>query len=329
MSQQLKRVAILYGGWSGEREVSLTSGRMIYEAFEKKGYPIVLIDVTPDISSWMQALLDFKPDVVFMNALHGRWVEDGCIQGLIEMLGLPYTASGVLSSALAFDKDMSRQIFQTQGLPIAPGIVVDMENLTSGSLPLSFPCVLKPLQEGSSLGVSILRSTKDVDVALKEWTFGPRGLLEKYIPGQELSVALLGDKPLGVLELEVKSGFYDYAAKYTDGLTTHHMPARISAEVYDRVMALSLKAAKALGCEGVSRVDWRYDANDKDGDGLYILEANTQPGMTPLSIVPEIAAYAGMTFIQLLEWMIENPKCQQKDVLPVNRSLASPAKQIA
>jgi D-alanine-D-alanine ligase len=315
-----KVVVVLMGGWSGERDVSLTSGREVVKALQDSPYIVHALDVTQDILSWLPQLLSYKPDVIFMNALHGRFVEDGCLQGLIEMLGIPYTNSGVLSSALAMDKGWSRRLFQQAGLSIPEGAEMTVAQLTS-QMPLDLPFVIKPTDEGSSLGVTIVKRQEDWDRALSTWAYGPKAMVEQYIPGKELSVAIAYGKALGILELEALTDFYNYEAKYTDGVTRHHMPARICEEAAQEVMALAEEAVKALGCQGVCRVDIRFDDVTQAPGKPYVLEVNTLPGLTPLSIVPEIAAYQGITFLDLLIHMIENPLCPRK-VLPLDGNVS-------
>lgn len=312
MDQKVQRIAVLKGGWSREREVSLVSGRDIAKALVNKGYDVCEIDVTQDIPAFIQELIGFNPDVVMMNSIHGRWAEDGCLQGLLEMLGYPYTNSGVLGSALAMDKDYARRIFQSIGVPVPKGECFEVSQLGAAA-PYPYPFVMKAVNEGSSVDVHILHTEQDYTKALAACQHLDRVLIEDYIPGRELSVAVMGDRALGVLELEPLEGFYDYESKYTDGKTKHHMPARILGIDYQKAMDLSVKAALALGCQGVSRVDLRYDDVRGETPQMYVLEVNTQPGMTPLSIVPEIAQHAGISFEQLLEWMIQNPRCPERN----------------
>jgi D-alanine-D-alanine ligase len=314
-----KIVAVLMGGWNGEREVSLTSARDCLKAFQDRGFEAVGIEVTQDIPMWVERLIDLSPDVIFMNALHGRWVEDGCLQGLLEMLGFPYTNSGVLASALAMDKRWSRQIFEQAGLPIPKGKVLSLEEIRNPEI-LPYPFVMKPVNQGSSIGVSIIHGPEDFETAQKNWVYGQHVLIEDYIPGKEISVAVMGNKALGVLELQPKKEFYDYEAKYTEGKTEHFMPARLSEEDYKYALELSLKATKALGCDGVSRVDLRYDNIRQTPSQMYVLEVNTQAGMTPLSILPEIAAHCNISFADLLEWMIHNPICPEENQIIRSRA---------
>ena len=311
-----EKVALLKGGWNSERDVSLSSAKGIFPALKKCGFEVLEIDVTRDIPTLIQELSDFAPDVVFLNALHGRYVEDGIMQGLMEMLGYPYTGSDVLSSAIAFDKAQSRTIFETNGVMIPKGKTLPASEFFAQKTPdFDYPFVAKPLNEGSSVGVFIIHTLDDFKNAAGKWTFGETVLVEEYIPGRELSVALKGDQPLGVLELRPKEGFYDYAAKYTDGLTDHLMPADLPVDEYNLVMDMAQKAVRALGVSGVSRADIRYDDARPQGARAFALEINTLPGMTPLSIVPEIAAHVGITYEQLCNWMVKNPICPQEKPL--------------
>jgi D-alanine-D-alanine ligase len=316
-----KVIAVLMGGWSEEREVSLTSAAGCLKVFHERGYHAIGIEITQDVTAWVAQLVQLNPDVVFMNALHGRWVEDGCIQGLLEMLGFPYTNSGVLASALSMDKRWSRKLFEKAGLLIPQGKSVPLEELASPSL-FPYPFVVKPINQGSSLGVTIVHSPADLVKAIQGWNYGLEALIEEYIPGKEISVAIMGDRALGVLELQPKEGFYDYKAKYTDGTCDHFMPARLPEVEYERAMEIALKASLVLGCEGVSRVDLRYDDVRHKPGQFYVLEVNTQPGMTPLSIVPEIAAYQNISFGELLEWMVNNPICPEENKAIINQKAA-------
>lgn len=291
-----RHVAVVMGGWSAEREVSLVSGAAVAKALRECGFHVTEIDVDRDVAA---RLAEVRPDVVF-NALHGRFGEDGTIQGLLEMMGLPYTHSGVLASAVAMDKPVAKHLFADAGIACAEGVVTTRRALLQGE-PMARPYVVKPLNEGSSVGVHIVQPGDN-------WTAGDgdpdaRVLVERYIPGREIQVAVMDGRALGAIEIRPKSGFYDYAAKYTAGLAEHLMPAPLDADAYAQVLDLAERAHKALGCRGVTRSDFRYD----EGEGrFYILETNTQPGMTPLSLVPEIAAHKGITFAELVSWLIED-----------------------
>lgn len=300
-----KRIAVLMGGWSAEREVSLVSGKACADALEARGYEVTRVDLRRDLSALL-AVLESKPDVVF-NALHGRWGEDGNIQGVLNVLGVPYTHSGLLASAVAMDKAMAKKLFEAEGIPCPPGEVISVERLRAGHV-MDPPYVVKPNDEGSSVGVHVVRAG-DNELPFEDLSAGRPVLVEKYIAGRELTVSVMGDRALAVTELRPHDGFYDYAAKYTDGKTTHLCPAPVSDEVMQKAMDYAVRAHKALGCRGVSRADFRYDDTQRDPGDLYMLEVNTQPGMTPLSLVPEQAAHAGISFEDLMEWMVENAAC--------------------
>ena len=302
-----RRVAVLMGGASSEREVSLRSGQAVGAALEQAGYAVTLVDCSHDAAALIAALDAARPDVVF-NALHGRFGEDGCVQGLLELMGLPYTHSGVGASAAAMDKAFARRLFQAAGLPVAEGRVVRRGD----PAPLPRPYVVKPLNEGSSVGVHIVGPTSAED-PLRDWPFaGDRVLVEQFIPGRELTVAVMGDRALGVLEITSERGFYDYDAKYAPGGSCHVMPAPLPAEDYAKAGQLAVAAHQALGCRGVSRADLRYDDTRPGGaPRLVLLEVNTQPGMTATSLVPDIAAHAGLSFPDLVRWMVENAQCDE------------------
>lgn len=300
-----RHVALLMGGWSSEREVSLTSGRACAKALRAEGYAVSEIDVGRDVA---EQLTKIKPDVAF-NALHGPYGEDGTVQGLLEILGIPYTHSGVLASALAMNKPMAKDVWRAHGLPMAEGKVVHRSAFAAGPV-MAYPYVIKPLNEGSSVGVHIVLEGDNYqpqDDA--SWRFGEHVLVERYIPGREIQVAVMGDRILGAIEIRAHGRFYDYEAKYTDGKATHLMPAPIAKQAYEQVCALALKAHQTLGCRGVTRSDWRYDDTEGEPGRFYLLEINTQPGMTPLSLVPEIAAHNGIAFGDLVRWMVEDASC--------------------
>lgn len=300
-----KRIAVLMGGWSSEREVSLSSGTECAAALRKSGYDTAEIDVQRDLVALLDALTP-PPDAVF-NALHGRYGEDGTIQAVLDILQIPYTHSGLLASATAMDKTRSKAVFETAGIPCPVGKVVGVTELRAGAV-MEAPYVVKPNNEGSSVGVHIVMPG-DNYLPAEDWTFGDTVLVEKYIPGRELTVAVLGGKALGVTELRPHEGFYDYEAKYSDGKTTHLCPAPVPEDIAERAMEYAVTAHEALDCRGVSRSDFRYDDCGGEPGDLYMLELNTQPGMTPLSLVPEQAAHAGMAFEDLVGWMVENATC--------------------
>ena len=297
-------VAVLMGGWSSEREVSLTSGAGVAEALESLGHRVTRIDMGRDVAA---RLAEAKPDVVF-NALHGTPGEDGTIQGLLDIMGLKYTHSGLATSVIAIDKQLTKNELVPQGIRMPAGRIVESESLYSAD-PLPRPYVLKPVNEGSSVGVAIVTEGGNYGQPISRAAEGPwrhfdHLLAEPFIKGRELTVAVLGDRALAVTELKPKSGFYDYDAKYTDGLTTHVCPAEIPAEIAASAMEMALKAHRALGCKGTSRSDFRWDEEQGEA-GLYLLEVNTQPGMTPLSLVPEQAKYVGMSYAELVQRIIE------------------------
>lgn len=302
-----KHVAVLMGGWSSEREVSLTSGRAVAKALREEGFKVSEIDVDRDLATKLSAL---KPDVAF-NALHGPYGEDGTVQGLLEIIGIPYTHSGVLASALAMNKPMAKDVWRNHGLPMATGKVVHRSAFRAGPV-MPFPYVIKPLNEGSSVGVHIVFSGDNYQPQDDStWHFGEHVLVEQYIPGREIQIAVMGDRVLGAIEIKAHGRFYDYEAKYTDGKATHLMPAPLPKDIYDDICAQALKAHQTLGCRGVTRSDWRYDDTEGGSGKFYLLEINTQPGMTPLSLVPEIAAHQGISFGQLVRWMVEDASCDR------------------
>ena len=295
-------VAVLMGGWSAEREVSLVSGAACAKALQDAGYQVTTIDVQRDVGALITRLYP-RPDAVF-NALHGRFGEDGCIQGLLDILGIPYTHSGVLASAVAMDKPMAKRLFEAEGIPVADHVVTTIEAARAKE-PMARPYVAKPMNEGSSVGVHIVREgDNEPPFEGSGWSYGELVMIERYIPGRELTVSVMGGKALAVTEITTARGFYDYDAKYINGGSIHVIPAEVDKSVYDQAMDLSERAFKAIGCRGVARTDFRYD-----GDTLYMLEINTQPGMTPTSLVPEQAAHAGLSFQDLVVWMVEQAEC--------------------
>lgn len=301
----MKHVAVLMGGWSAERPVSLNSGRACAAALESGGYRVTRVDVTPDVA---RTLADLAPDVAF-NALHGPMGEDGRIQGLLEYLRIPYTHSGVLASALAMNKDKAKTILAAAGVPLARGVVCTRFEAARAHV-LPAPYVLKPVSEGSSFGVVIVREGRShppQEVARDDWPYGDVLLAEEYIPGRELTCAVMGDKALDVIDIRPAVGaFYDYDSKYAPGGSIHVLPADLKPNIYHQVQQSALTAHQALGCRGVTRTDFRYD-DGPDGTGrLVALEVNTQPGMTETSLVPEIAAHAGYSFGELVRWMVED-----------------------
>ena len=279
----------------------------ICDALSDAGYSVRSIDVQRDLQVLLEAL-NPAPDVVF-NALHGTYGEDGCIQGVLEYLGIPYSHSGVLASALAMDKPMSKSLFTSAGIPCPKHRVVTRAEFEGGKR-LALPYVLKPVNEGSSMGVFIVRNEADLAGLGEEiWAFGNQMMVESYIDGRELTVSVMGNKALAVTEIQHTNSFYSYNAKYTEGLTRHLIPAPINQSAHDAAMDYAVRAHRALGCRGVSRSDLIYDDRNGEPGDLYLLEVNTQPGMTPMSLVPEQAAYAGIEFGSLIGWIVENALC--------------------
>jgi D-alanine-D-alanine ligase len=303
-----KTVAVLMGGWSPEREVSLSSGSECAKALTDRGYRVRMIDVSRDVPALLRAL-EPHPDVIF-NALHGIGGEDGTIQGVFEMLGVCYTHSGVLASAIAMHKPTAKAIFRGAGLPVVEGTVARPEQLALQD-PMPAPFVVKPTNQGSSVGVRIVRVNDNSWLdEVTAWCFGHEVMVERYIPGRELTVAVMGDRALGVCEIVPRGGFYDYTAKYAVGGSDHLTPAPIPPEVYEQALDVALRAHRMLGCRGISRADLRYDDTTTAPLGeLYLLEVNTQPGMTPTSLVPDIARHAGIGFDDLVVWIVENAEC--------------------
>lgn len=316
MTNTRKHVAVLLGGWSAEREVSLVSGAAVCKALEELGHKVTAIDVQRDLTGLMQALtmqVDGRPDIVF-NALHGRGGEDGCVQGILEYLGIPYTHSGVLASSVAMDKPMTKRVVSTAGVRCAEGYVVTREDILAHGYPLQPPFVLKPTNEGSSVGVKIVHAGDNLGIVHEDsWIYGESVLVERFIPGRELTVGLMGGKgkvrAIAVTELRTSHDFYDYTAKYTGGITEHILPAPLPADIEKAALRMAESAYIVLGCQGVARVDLRYDDTKPGIEGLYFLEINTQPGFTPLSLVPEQAAHIGLSFAELVQWILEHPTC--------------------
>lgn len=299
-----KHVAVLMGGWSSEREVSLRSGKACAEALARKGYRVKPIDVGRDIAT---VLAELKPDVA-LNVLHGRPGEDGTIQGILEILQIPYSHSGVLASALAMQKDTAKVMMSSAGVPVPEGVAIARREAAKAHA-LERPYVIKPVSEGSSVGVFIVTTEHEhppQELTREDWPYGEQVLCERFIAGKELTCAVMGDEALGVIEIVPTVRFYDYEAKYAPGGSQHVLPAEIKPNVYQEVRKLALRAHQALGCRGVSRADFRYDDRLGETRGLFCLEVNTQPGMTEMSLVPELAAYAGISFEELVGWMVED-----------------------
>ncbi len=305
-----KHVAVLMGGFSSERGVSLRSGEACAKALESQGYKVTRVDVGRDVA---EVLARLNPDVA-LNALHGPGGEDGIIQGVLELLRIPYSHSGVLASALAANKDKAKLIMAAAGVPVAAGKVVSRFEAASDHV-LAPPYVLKPVAEGSSYGVFIVQegtSHPPQELLRPDWPYGELMLAEKYIAGRELTCAVMGDRALGVIEIKAAGGgWYDFEAKYAPGGSIHELPAKVKENIYQLVQDLALKAHRALGCRGMSRTDFRYDDRPGGTGELVVLEVNTQPGMTETSLAPEMAAYAGVPFGELVKWMVEDASCDR------------------
>jgi D-alanine-D-alanine ligase len=305
----MTRVAVLYGGISAEREVSLASGAQVIAALQEAGFDVTPIEVGADLAAVLAALTP-RPDAVF-NALHGRFGEDGAIQGVLDWLGIPYTHSGVRASALAMDKTAAKTVFAAAGLPVPRGRLVAREELAAAD-PLPLPYVIKPAGEGSSVGVEIVRcgDNRRAEIA-RAWRYGLMALVEEYIPGRELTVGVMGETPLAVTEILAEAGsFYDYESKYAPGGSRHVIPAGVHPDTYARAMEMALTAHRALGCRGASRADFRYDDTAGEPGRLVLLEVNTQPGLTVTSLLPEQAAHRGIKFPALCAWMVEQATCR-------------------
>ena len=300
----MQHVAVLMGGWSAERDVSLRSGKACADSLERQGFRVSRIDIGRDVATVLAGL---KPDVA-LNMLHGRPGEDGTVQGVLEILGIPYSHSGVLASSLAMQKDVSKVLFRAAGVPVAEGIVTTRLEAAKAHL-LPPPYVIKPVAEGSSVGVFIVTEAHahpPQELYRDDWAFGDRVIVERYIAGKEITCAMVKDQPTGVIEIVPAVRFYDYEAKYAPGGSKHLLPADLLPKVYQEVRRLTVAAHRALGCRGVSRADFRYDDRMEGTGGLVCLEVNTQPGMTETSLVPELAAHAGITFDELVKWMVDD-----------------------
>jgi D-alanine-D-alanine ligase len=311
VSLEKLHVAVLMGGWSNERPVSLMSGEGVAKALEERGHQVTRIDMDRDVAARLAAT---KPDVVF-NALHGTPGEDGTVQGMMDLMGLTYTHSGMVASVIAIDKELTKQALVPHGVPMPGGRIVETSEIFERD-PLERPYVLKPVNEGSSVGVAIVTSEGNYGNPISREATGPwqefdRLLAEPYIRGRELTAAVLGDRALAVTELKPKSGFYDFDAKYTDGMTEHVCPAQIPEEIEKACLELALRCHRLLGCRGCSRTDFRWD-DERGLEGLFVLETNTQPGMTPLSLVPEQARHLGIEYGELVEIIIADALEQAK-----------------
>jgi len=296
-------VAVMMGGPSVEREVSLSSGRECAAALREAGYRVVEIDAGPDLCARLQ---DTAPDVVF-NALHGRWGEDGCVQGLLEWLRIPYTHSGVLSSALAMDKERTKSAYRDAGLPVVASLLAPRNEVRARHV-MAPPYVVKPNNEGSSVGVYLVREAANGPPQLSD-EMPETVMVEAYAPGRELTTTVMGDRALTVTDI-LTDGWYDYDAKYKPGGSRHVVPAEVPQEIFDACIDHALRAHGLLGCRGLSRTDFRWD-EARGPDGLVLLETNTQPGMTPTSLSPEQAAAVGISFPELVRWMVEDASCDR------------------
>ena len=302
-SRASPKVVVLLGGPSAEREVSLSSGKECAAALRAKDYDVIELDAGPDVA---QRLVEHAPDVVF-NALHGRWGEDGCVQGILEWLRIPYTHSGVLASSLAMDKERTKAVYKVAGIPVADSLILPKEEVAKSHV-MEPPYVIKPNNEGSSVGIYIVNEGANGPPSIAE-TMPDQLMVERYVPGRELTVSVMEDRALCVTEI-VTDGWYDYHAKYAPGGSHHVVPAEIPSDVTDACLAHAVTAHQALGCRGVSRTDFRWD-DAKGLAGLITLETNTQPGMTPTSLVPEQAQEIGMSFPELCDWMVKDASCDR------------------
>ena len=305
---QKQKIAVLKGGWSPEREVSLVSGAAAAKALRSLGHDVMEIDAERKLAA---QLAEAEPEIVF-NGLHGEWGEDGCVQGLLEVMDLPYTHSGVLASSLAMDKERAKQVLRSAGLPVPEGrLVTSLTELEK--VDMARPLVIKPNASGSSVNIHILREGDNrplVSLAGSEEDVKAGVLVEAYIPGRELTVAVMGDRPLAVTEIIAHTDFYDYEAKYSDGGSSHIVPADLPDEITKACLDMALETHELIGCRGLTRTDFRYDES-RGVNGLFILEINTQPGLTPTSLAPEQAASLGISFEELIAWMIADASCRR------------------
>ncbi|MDR1910717.1 MAG: D-alanine--D-alanine ligase [Holosporales bacterium] len=307
--KRCKRVVVLNGGTSSEREVSLVSGAAYVKALKELGHTVQVVDAQDN--DWIARIRVFAPHVV-INALHGTPGEDGTVQGILELLGIPYSHCGVMTSAIAMDKEMSKAVFRDAGIPVPEGMVLSWDKVIHGD-PFPRPFILKPLREGSSVGVHIVTDTTDLSALRKTWRFGERILLEEYIPGRELVVSVFPDKALGILEIVPQHAFYDYETKYTDGLAQHILNPTLPEDVRQRTLIYARQAYDALKCRGAVRVDLRYNSEASAPHDIFVLELNTQSGMTPTSLLPDQARHAGMMFNELVQWTLDQARCDKND----------------
>jgi D-alanine-D-alanine ligase len=295
-------VLLLEGGWNEEKEVSLNSGQSIYESLIDQGYPVTRYNPTRDIKALCATIEKNNPDIIF-NGLHGIYFEDGRLQGLLDILGVPYTHSNALASAIGMHKPTTKNVLSDHNIPVPFGKICTWDEIKD-THPIDPPYVVKPIDEGSSVGVYIIQEGgAPLGETVQSWPYSKKILVERYIPGQEISVAVMDNKAIGILELRPHEKFYDYKAKYTAGVTEHIMPADIPSHAYEKAKAYAEEAHKLIGCDGITRSDFRYDT---EKDELYLLEINTQPGFTKLSIFPEICAYYGITFNEIVYWLIQD-----------------------
>ncbi len=308
MTKRKKHITVLLGGWNAEAEVSRSSGKNVRTSLKELGYDITVIDI-PRCPRALLNLIPEKTDVIF-NALHGHGVEDGNLQGLLNLLGIPYTHSGLLSSALAMNKPMAKRIFSQNNILCPEGYLLPIEKIRQKHV-MKPPYIVKPSCEGSSVGITIVKKGENPPT-LKDWHFGEEALVEEYIPGREIFVSVMGGKSLGIIEIKPQHEFYDYKSKYTKGLTEYICPASIDENIRHQAEEMTLKAFHALGCRGIVRSDIRYDPTRPDGQQLFLLELNTQPGFTPLSLIPMAAKERGLNYNDLVQWLIENASCDPK-----------------
>lgn len=297
-------VAVLMGGWSAERPVSLVTGRACAKALKTLGHSVTCVDVDRNICQTLSAL---KPDVAF-NALHGAFGEDGCIQGILEILGIPYTHSGVLASALAMNKQQAKTVMKASDIPVAESFVLPLEDILTRP-PLDPPYVIKPFDDGSSFGIYFVFENDEGRTAAlirSQWTYGTHAMIERYVAGRELTCAVMNNEALGVIEIIPRTQFYDYEAKYAPEGSKHVLPAKIKPKIYQDIRTIAQKVHQTFGCRGVSRSDFRWDDTPEGTKELVCLEVNTQPGMTDTSLVPEMAAHAGYSFCELVDWLIQD-----------------------
>lgn len=307
IEKKFHKIAVLSGGLSSERAVSIVSAQGCFDALIEKGYAPYLID--PQDKDWVQQLIVLQPDAV-LNMLHGRYGEDGQVQGVLESLHFPYSHSGVCSSAIAMDKTATKKILEHHGLPVAPSVEVSRYDFFEKAQSISFPCILKPVREGSSVDICILENKDQVpENLLENKKKSRRYMLEKFIPGREMTVSVVNGEALAVTEIMLPKALYDYEAKYTNGIAAHQVPANLPKDIYNKMMDYAVQAHDILGCKGVSRTDFRYD--ETDSDGIVILEINTQPGMTPTSLVPEQAEHKGISYPDLVQIMVEDASCNR------------------